>query len=272
MRIAILADIHGNLPAFETALKHLRLQAPDAVVLAGDVVNGSPDSAACWQLACSTGYPMLRGNHERYVADFGTPRAAPEWSTELFTPLQWAIEQLTDEDRRAMAVLPFSLRLPEAPGLFFVHASARDDHDSVLPHTPEEVLERMFEGVPERWIVRAHNHYGQARLWERGVILTCGSVGLALDGNPTAQYLLLDRENGGWRVQHQSVPYDLEATRRRFHDTGYLDATGPMGLLFYREVLTASQQLVPFLRLFNQWKQEKPISLHQAVTRFLGEL
>jgi predicted phosphodiesterase len=55
MRIAILSDLHGNLPAFEAALDHARKHKPDAMVIAGDTIIGSPDSAACWQLARSLG-------------------------------------------------------------------------------------------------------------------------------------------------------------------------------------------------------------------------
>ena len=270
MRLAILADIHGNLPAFEAALRHVARHQPDQIILGGDTIIGSPDSAECWRLAQSLGCPVLRGNHERYAAYYATPHAAPEWSTEKFTPLHWAYAQLTAQERRSMGELPSSLRLPEAPNLLIVHASVRDDHDSVCAYTPEDQLLAMFPDVQEPYIVRSHNHVGQVRLWERGLIVTCGSVGLPLDGNPTAQYLLLDQDREGWRIQHQSVPYDVDATVKRFHDTGYLAATGPIGRLFLREVVTASQQLVPFLRLYARWLQEGHLSLNQALDRFLN--
>ena len=84
MRIAVLADIHGNLPAFEAALKHVAHQKVDQMILAGDIINGAPDSKACWALALSLGCPVLRGNHERYAAHFGTPQASPDWLMEKF--------------------------------------------------------------------------------------------------------------------------------------------------------------------------------------------
>jgi hypothetical protein len=270
IRIAVLADIHGNLPAFEAALKHVSQQKVDQVILAGDIVNGCPDSKDCWTLALSLGCPILRGNHERYVAHFGTSKASPLWSMEQFAPLHWTLEQLSAQDRQCMQQLLFNLRLPEAPDLLIVHASERDDHDSVASHTPEPVLHDLFPTAKERYIIRAHNHHGQVRVWEKGFIITCGSVGLALDGNPTAQYLLLDQEKNGWKIQHQSVPYPVDATLNRFHDTGYLSAVGPMGHLFFREVVTASQQIVPFLRLYSQWTKQGDISLSQAVERFLS--
>ncbi len=147
MRLAIMADIHGNLPAFEAALEHARQQGVDQMVIAGDMVIGSPDSRDCWELARSLGCPILRGNHERYVAHFGTPSALPEWNTERFAPLQWSVNQISETDRANMGQLPHCLRLPEAPDIFFTHASERDDHDSVGPHTPEALLRKMFPTI-----------------------------------------------------------------------------------------------------------------------------
>jgi predicted phosphodiesterase len=271
LRFAILADIHGNLPAFEAALKHVADKNVDQIIIAGDIIIGSPDSADCWNLALSLGCPILRGNHERYVSDYGTPLASPEWSTEKYTPLQWTLSQLNSQECHAMSLLPANLRLPDIEDLFIVHASERNDSDAMAAHTPEEQLSVMFPHAEERFIIRAHNHVGQTRVWNNKFIVTCGSVGLPLDGHPTAQYLILDQEKSGWQIQHQSVSYNVGAVIQRFKDTQYLASTGPMGRLFFREVVTASQQLVPFLRLYKQWSKEENISLSEAVDRFLRD-
>jgi predicted phosphodiesterase len=68
MRLALLSDIHGNLPAFEAALAHATQQGYDQMVILGDVVVGAPDTADCWPLAKSLDVPIVRGNHGRYVA------------------------------------------------------------------------------------------------------------------------------------------------------------------------------------------------------------
>jgi hypothetical protein len=204
------------------------------------------------------------------VAHFGTAQASPQWTLEQFAPLQWTIEQLSGSDRQSMEPLPLNLRLPEAPSLFFVHASERNDHDALASHTSEQVLVDLFPSAQERYLIRAHNHCGQVYVWPKGFIVTCGSVGLPLDGYPTAQYLLLDQEKNDWKIQHQSVPYPLDSTLGRFHDTGYLSAVGPMGRLYFREVLTATHQIGPFLRLYAQWSKHSDLSLSQAVERFLS--
>lgn len=271
MRIAVLADVHGNLPAFEAALDHVARQPVDRIILAGDIVVGAPDSKACWKLASELGCPILLGNQERYVAHYGTSRALPIWDTDQFAPLHWAAKQLTDRDREDMGNLPLTLRLPEAPDVVFCHASTRSDNDAIKAHTPEDhKLHEMFSGITERFIVRAHNHIGGIRIWDGRSIITCSSVGLPLDGEPTAQYLLLEKHSSDWQIRHQSVPYDIEAALRRFHDTGYLEATGPMGRLFLRELATASHQIVPFLRAYARWDDNSSISLSEAVDRFLN--
>ena len=270
MRIAILADIHGNLPALEAALYHMEGLQVDQVVIAGDVVIGSPDSAGCWKRVCELECPILRGNQERYVALLGTPEGDPEWETRQFTLVQWAAQQFTSEERKVLGELPLTLRLSETPDLLVVHASARSDADSIFASTPEEELQEMFPGVTEKWIVRGHNHMGQVQLWGDRKIITSGSVGLPLDGRTTAQYVLLEQRRDGWQVFHQSVPYDIEQTIRRFEETGYLEFAGPMGRIYLQELATASLQIVPFLQYYEKWQQNGDFSLEDAVERFLS--
>ena len=270
LRIAILADIHGNLPAFEAALDHVARQRVDQIVIAGDVVVGSPESAACWRLASSLGCPIVRGNHERYVAHYGTPAASHEWASEQYAPVRWAAAQLSDRERQAIERLPATASSPDWPDLLIVHASLRNDRDTIAPHTPDAEIDAMFPGIAEAVIVRAHNHVAQVRLWRERLVVTCGSVGLPLDGSTDAKYVILERRAGGWRIEHHAAPYGVAATLRRFRDTGYLDATGVMGQLFMREVATASFQIVPFLNAYRRWSPAGELSLDAALERFFS--
>jgi predicted phosphodiesterase len=268
MRIAILADIHGNLPAFEAVLQHARQQTPDLLIIAGDIVIGAPDSVACWQLAQSLVCPIVRGNHERYLAYIGTAQGDPAWLTEQYKPVQWAAAQFTAAERAAVAALPLTLALPNAPDMLVVHASARSDRENLPPSKPDADIAAMFP-VQERWIVRGHDHIARNQPWRDKQIITVGSVGLLMDGNTAAQYLLLDATSQGWAVQHQAVDYDLNSTLERFAATRYVEETGVMGRLFLREAVTATPHFVPFLRLYQQWTQEAPLSLRVALDRYL---
>ncbi len=266
MRIAILADIHGNLHALQAVLEHVAKLRADRIVVAGDMVVGSPDSPACWELVKSLRCPVLRGNHERYVYDLGTERAKAEWSQPQFGPVQYAAEKLGVTARRELAALPATLLLPDAPDVRFFHGSARNDTDLIFPYTSDEAIAPMFEGVRERWLVRGHNHYAGVRLWGDRRIVTVGSVGLPLDGTPAAQYSMLELGRAGWSLQQYSVSYDVDAAVRRFVDSGYIEEAGPVARLFMREVETAAFHILPFLKW---WKTCPTSPLAEAVHRFM---
>lgn len=266
----MLSDIHGNIGAFEAGLADAREQGADGIVICGDVVGGSPDSAACWELARSLGCPILRGNHERYVADFGTDRAPALWSTPQFAPLRWTVESMPAAAIEQMRAMPTFLRVPGLDGVLFTHGSPRSDADSIYPHTPEEALPPMFAGHDEPLIVRAHNHLCNVRVWGERVIVSNGALGLPLDCHAVAQYLLMTRTHGRWSWQFRGVAYDVEAAVRRFRDTGYLQEGGVMAYLFMRELQTASHQVVPFLRMFARWRETEPdLGLDDGLARFL---
>jgi len=273
LRLAVLADAHGNLPAFEAALAAARRAAPDLLVIAGDVVNGAPDSRACWQLARAEADLLLRGNHERYAIDRGTPAGDPGWLGPRFRPLAWTVAELDGllDDVRAA---PIEARVDES--VYVMHAAPGDDHVGVFPWTPDDELVPRLAGVDAELLVRAHNHLPFHRTLPDGrLLVSAGAVGLALAGRPEAQWVLLTRERASWRVEHRSEPYDVAATLRRFDDSGYLDAAGPIGVLFRREVATGAHQLVPFMRYEHAWREARDLpdddaALEAALAAFLS--
>ena len=79
MKLAVIADIHANLAALETVVDHLTAWRPDAVVVAGDVLNRGPRPLECLRFvqerARSEGWLTLLGNHEEYVIAQSRPDA-----------------------------------------------------------------------------------------------------------------------------------------------------------------------------------------------------
>ena len=78
-RLAILADIHGNLPALAAVRADLATQAVDRVIVAGDLINWGPCSAQVVEQVVADGWDVVRGNHELILLDYGTPRAPAAW-------------------------------------------------------------------------------------------------------------------------------------------------------------------------------------------------
>lgn len=194
MRVAVITDVHGNLGALGAVLAHSERLGVDKTVVAGDTVNVLPHSRACWDLVRSRGLHLLLGNHELYVATYGTPEAATVWAEERFKGLAWVRSQFGADDLAAMRRLPLTYRLP---GLVVTHASLRSVYDSVEEDTPEAALREMFK-APETFIVRGHNHSWLERRWDDRTLVTVASCGLPLKGRLEAQYALLTRDKNRW--------------------------------------------------------------------------
>ena len=266
MRIAVITDVHGNLGALEAVLAHSKRLGVDETVVAGDTVNILPHSKTCWDLVRSRGVSVLLGNHELYVATYGTPEADPVWTDERFKGLAWVQSQFGADDLAAMRGLPLTYTLP---GLLVTHASPRSVYDSVEENTPEELLREMF-GVPETFIVRGHNHSWLERRWDDRTLITVASCGLPLKGRLEAQYALLTLSGGRWHYERQFVPHDREAALASL-DEHYLEMMGPLGHIFKRELATGKNHLLPFLFQNLPAVERGDVTLADAVRRFLSE-
>ncbi|HEX7974983.1 MAG TPA: metallophosphoesterase, partial [Anaerolineales bacterium] len=73
MKLAVLADIHANYVALQAVAAHIQAWQPDAVIVAGDVINRGPRPAECLHFVLekekTEGWRLVRGNHEDYVID-----------------------------------------------------------------------------------------------------------------------------------------------------------------------------------------------------------
>jgi len=139
MKLAVISDIHGNLPALEAVLSDLDDWQPDWVVVDGDVVNRGPQPRECLHVIlekeATSGWPFVLGNHEEYVlvhtrAD--APRSGPEF--EILRYSYWTYRQL-GEDIKYIQDLPFCVCFnDEAHTLgFFTHASPLGTRDGIYP-------------------------------------------------------------------------------------------------------------------------------------------
>jgi predicted phosphodiesterase len=264
MRLAVLADVHGNFQALEAVLEHATKQNVDEIIIAGDLVNGLPDSRACWDLVQSLDLPFIRGNQERYVTHYGTDKL--NWSGERFKPTAWTKAQFTKTELDCMEALPLHMTLND---LLIVHASLRDDYDTIEPETSVAELEKMFAGSSENIIIRGHNHLSFSVQFHGRHIESLGSVGSPMDSSPKANYVILGRTKNSWNISRQKIKYDRDKALKRFEETGYLEQAGSMTKLFRQELLTSTWQLGPFLDEYEKWSQNKTLTLAQAVDAFL---
>jgi predicted phosphodiesterase len=253
-KLAVLADIHGNLPALERVLADLAQFPVDQVVVAGDLINWGPFSAAVVERALAEGWAVIRGNNEFYLLDYLTPRAPAIWDDAANYPLlPWLRRQLVGPLHRRIAAWPDTLSLypPDAPPLRIVHGSPRRNTEGIYLQMTEAELAPLLAGVAEETIVAAHTHLPFDRQIGRWHLLNPGSVGVPLLGELVASYLLLEGDHTGWRGTLRQVPIDNAPVLQEFARQGFADECGIIGELVITEFATARLQIHPF----GEWRR-----------------
>ena len=268
MRIAMLADIHGNKAALDAILADIERERTDAVYVLGDIVNGGPEPSACWRAVRGLADGILQGNHERYV--LSAAAGDPTFQSDAWGPPRWTAEQMDAHELEDLAALPPRIPLDAgAPGgTLLCHASPRRDDDLILPDTPSADVRPMVRGAPQATVVRAHNHVAFERRVAGTRILAIGAVGLAFGEPPRAEYGLLTSRGGRWAIEHRRIAYDVEATLRACRDSGYIAEAGPVARLFTAEIATGRRYLSDFMRRY--YDPAAHASLDAAVDAYLG--
>ena len=250
-RLALLSDIHGNLPALEATMADLAAQGIGQVIVAGDLINWGPFSAQVLARVRETGWATLRGNHELILLDYGTPRAPAIWADRAAFPVpHWLQRQIPPAQKLAIALWPDTLVIypPDAPPLRIVHGSPRDHAEAIYPHVTEAELAPMLTGIAETTIVAGHTHRPMDRRIGHWHVLNPGSVGMMLDNDHRASYLILDGDAAGWRGELRRVPYDKAPLFAEFARLGFVEECGTIGALVVEEFATARLRIAPFLR------------------------
>jgi predicted phosphodiesterase len=251
-RLAVLSDIHGNLPALQAVMRDMQGFNVDQVVVAGDVVNWGPFSAEVMEVVTREGWAVIRGNNEFYLLDFNTPRQPAHWSE--YTLLPWLYEQLRGRWHNVIASWPdeISLRFPDAPLVRMFHGTPDNPWVSVSPILPDEQVEALLGDVNETTIIVGHSHLAMSRQVGRWHVVNPGSVGVPLDGVPfTASYVILDGDGRGWRPTFRRMPYEPDSLFHAFEKQQFIERYAPIAHLVVDEFRTARLQVHPY----NLWRK-----------------
>jgi len=209
--VALLYDVHGNLPALEAALEDARAAGAASYVLGGDYAMFGPwPRETVERLRGLERTQWIRGNVDRWTAN---PQDAPD------DPLpQSAIAACRDalgEDLvQELGALPEQLVID---GVRYCHGSPVSDVQSFFPEPAPEEPELVGDAT-ERMLVFGHTHLPFRREGPDGIeLVNPGSVGIPLDGDTRAAYALLHDDG---TVEHRRASYDSGASaaalRERF--------------------------------------------------------
>lgn len=225
MRIAAIADVHGNLLALEAVLASLRAASPDLVVNLGDLVSGPFDPAGSADAQMGMGCPTLAGNHERQVlASSAGASDTLARSCLSAAHLDW------------IAGLPPMVSLASGE-VFACHGSpAGGDLEYLLEDvsTGRPVLaaaaaiaSRLAGIGSARVVLCGHTHTPRIVTAGGVLVVNPGSIGMpaysddtpvphAMEaGSPHARYATLTRSAAGWAAELHAVPYDWDAAAQQ---------------------------------------------------------
>lgn len=234
MRIALLADIHGNIEALDACLKHARNHGAERFVVLGDLVGYGADPGAVIDRVAGLGDELLAcvlGNHDAAALGVGMELM----NDEAQEAIAWTVPRLTGAQLAYLRALPVILR---EDNVTWVHASA-EYPDAFLYISSFEEAQGSMRAAGTDFVFCGHSHDpvlfynaddGQLAAlrpipgitlpagWHRPCLGIVGSCGQPRDGLTGAWYALFDRARGN--ITYYRVPYDHHATAAKIRAAG----------------------------------------------------
>jgi len=204
MRIAVMTDVHANLPALEAALDDIRRVGVDAIYHTGDAVGYGPFPGETLERMAET--PDMRfvlGNHDRWFAE-----SEPSEPSGEAASFEWFYNRVDPAWKQVVASWPVLLKETfGATTTAFVHYAldeTGEDWEGRI-HNRAEDVEAIFRPLGAGLVFFGHTHSAmdvvrQARYVNPGA-LGIGQV-------PVARYAMVDFDERGYRLEHRGVPYD----------------------------------------------------------------
>lgn len=237
MKLALISDIHANLPALEAVLRHLDAQSPDAIFCLGDLVGYGPQPNEVVDLVRARNIPCVEGNHDAGVSGrmpldhFREPnRSVIAWTRANLTADNMAFLKGLTLLHEAEFPLPGVER--PASRILFAHSSPVEPHKWSYLNSAIK-CRAVLEQVPQDLVCVGHTHIPGLVADELGVIgmeagyryvINPGAIGQTRDEDTRAAYAILDLV--AFTCTFHRVAYAIEETLEAYHAMGVDRATG----------------------------------------------
>ncbi len=276
MKVAVLSDIHGNLPALHAVVADIDAWAPDIVVVDGDIVNRGPNSGNClaWMLERreSHGWHLLLGNHEEFVLDCEGPEqplSGPGYEIKQFAHFALAqVNGMAAELRTLPGI--FECLSPNGDMLRVVHASMRSNRDGIYPETPNDILRKQIAPAPAVFVT-GHTHRPLMRPVDDTLVVNIGSVGSPFDDDRRAGYGRFIWTGDEWQAEIVRLAYDFGQIEKDYVRSGFLEQGGPLAQLMLVELRKARGLIHRWAGRYESAVLSGHITLEESVRQILGD-
>jgi putative phosphoesterase len=228
MKIALIGDVHANLPALQAVLAHAEGQTVEAIWNVGDFVGygAFPDEVVqCLRDAKAV---SILGNYDLKVLNLDRVESK---RAEKRMAFQWAYDHLSPANRDYLRGLPQELRLEvEGRSILLTHGSPTSIDELLTPSTPDERLRELARLARADAVICGHSHQPFQREVAGTWFVNTGSVGRSDDGDPRACYAILDVDSRSFRVRHFRVVYDMKRAAAAIREHGLPEAFAQMVL------------------------------------------
>ena len=206
MKVGMIADIHGNLPAFEAVLNDMKDQT-EQILFLGDLVGYYGFSEECARLLDSPEFISIRGNHDQvFLNAFENNQPVPEDYTRRYgSALARNMAEFSNAVGVQVKLWPLSRKLQlSSLSIAMYHGSPWDVLEGrIYPDFPDW---QKFETCPEDIILLGNTHYPFVKVWKNKIISNPGSVGQPRNGGGKAHYAVLDTDLK--QIELKAVSYD----------------------------------------------------------------
>ena len=224
-RVAVITDIHGNLPALEAALGRIEELGIDRIYCGGDLVGYGPHPNEVCALLEERRIPTIYGNYDHAIArdleDCGCAYVDQHDRELGQQSVAWTLEHTGERAKEYMRDLPFDLRFElGAFAIRLVHGSPRKVNEYLFEDKPARLYERLAAAEEADVLVFGHTHKPWVHEYGGVLFVNCGSVGKPKDGDPRAAFAVLEDAGDRVDVTIERVEYDAETVAREVAAAG----------------------------------------------------
>jgi putative phosphoesterase len=217
--VAVITDIHANLPALEATLERIEQLGVDRVYCGGDLVGYGPHPNQVCALIEERRIPTIYGNYDyaigRDLDDCGCAYVNQHDRELGQQSVDWTLTHTDQRSKDFMRGLPFDLRFDLAgKHVRLVHGSPRKVNEYLFEDKPARTFERIAAGADCDVLVFGHTHTPWIHEYGGALFVNCGSVGKPKDGDPRAAFAILDAAGGEVVPRIERANYDAESVAR----------------------------------------------------------